>query len=224
MSGLKTRGKTAMYGETALHTDILTEAQKDVLEKLATVLSDTDFYLAGGTALAIQIGHRMSADFDWFIPRLGDPEILFQKLKRAGINYTVVSIDIETVYLDINDIQISFIGYDYPLLAPKILLHEYGIYLASPDDIACMKLSAIGGRGSRKDFIDMYFLIKQFRPLDDYLRDYMQKFSIRDIGHVVRSLVYFDDAEAEPEIKMVKPISWENLKADIEKSVKNLKL
>lgn len=213
-----------MNGETELHIDILTEIQKSVLERLARALSGTDFYLAGGTALALQIGHRMSADFDWFIPRLGDPEILFQKIKKPGIDYTVVSIDIETVYLNMNNIQISFIGYDYPLLAPKILFPEYDIYLASPDDIACMKLSAIGRRGSRKDFIDMYFLIKRFRPLDDYLRLYMQKFSTRDIGHIVRSLVYFDDAEAEPEIKMVKPVSWENLKADMEKSVKKLKL
>lgn len=213
-----------MNGETALHTDILTEIQKSVLAGLANALSGTDFYLAGGTALALQIGHRMSADFDWFIPRLGDPEILFRKIKKPGIDYTVVSIDIETVYLNMNNVQISFIGYDYPLLAPKILLPEYEIYLASPDDIACMKLSAIGSRGSGKDFVDMYFLIKQFRPLDDYLRLYMQKFGTRDIGHIVRSLVYFDDAEAEPEIKMVKPVSWENLKADMEKSVKNLKL
>lgn len=213
-----------MNGEAGLHTDILTEIQKSVLVGLANALSGTDFYLAGGTALALQIGHRMSADFDWFIPRLGDPEILFRKIKKPGIDYTVVSIDIETVYLNMNNVQISFIGYDYPLLAPKILLPEYEIYLASPDDIACMKLSAIGSRGSRKDFVDMYFLIKQFRPLDDYLRLYMQKFSTRDIGHIVRSLVYFDDAEAEPEIKMVKPVSWENLKADMEKSVKNLKL
>ncbi|MFQ5686046.1 MAG: nucleotidyl transferase AbiEii/AbiGii toxin family protein [Candidatus Scalindua sp.] len=213
-----------MNGETALHTDILTETQKNVLKKLAMILSGTDFYLAGGTALALQIGHRMSIDFDWFIPRLGDPDILFRKIKNAGIDYTAVSIDIETIYLNIDGIQVSFIGYDYPLFAPKILLNEYDIYLASPDDIACMKLSAIGGRGSRKDFIDIYFLIKQFRSLDDYLRIYMQKFNTRDIGHIVRSLVYFDDAEAEPEIKMVKPISWENLKADMEKSVKKLKL
>lgn len=213
-----------MNGETGLHTDILTETQKSVLERLANALSGTDFYLAGGTALALQIGHRMSADFDWFIPRLGNPEILFRKIKKPGIDYTVVSIDTETVYLNMNNIQISFIGYDYPLLAPKILLSEYEIYLASPDDIACMKLSAIGSRGAKKDFVDMYFLIKQFRPLDDYLRLYMQKFSTRDIGHIVRSLVYFDDAEAEPEIKMVKPVSWENLKADMEKSVKRLRL
>lgn len=213
-----------MNGEAGLHTDILTEIQKSVLEKLANVLAGTDFYLAGGTALALQIGHRTSVDFDWFIPKLGDPEILFRKIKKPGIDYTVVSVDIETVYLNINNIQISFIGYDYPLLAPKILLPEYEIYLASPDDIACMKLSAIGSRGSRKDFVDMYFLIKQFRPLEDYLRLYIQKFGTRDVGHIVRSLVYFNDAEAEPEIKIVEPLSWDDLKTDMERLVKNLRL
>jgi hypothetical protein len=82
-----------------INADILTETQKNVLERLAGALSGTDFYLAGGTALAIQIGHRISVDFDWFIPRLGDPDILFQKIKKAGIDYTVVSIDIETLMM-----------------------------------------------------------------------------------------------------------------------------
>jgi hypothetical protein len=85
-----------------------------------------------------------------------------------------------------------------------------------------MKLSAIASRGSRKDFIDLYFLIKQYHPIEFYLQSYMEKYQNRDIGHVVRSLVYFDDAETEPDMKMVKPFVWADLKSDFEKWVKEL--
>ena len=87
--------------------------------------------------------------------------------------------------------------------------------MANLDNIACMRLSAIASRGSRKDFVDIYYLIKNFRSLEEYLKLYMDKFKNRDIGHVVRSLVYFDDAEIEPDIRMIKPLSWKKLKLDI---------
>ena len=87
--------------------------------------------------------------------------------------------------------------------------------MANLDDIACMRLSAIASRGSRKDFVDIYYLIKNLRSLEEYLKLYMDKFKNRDIGHVVRSLVYFDDAEIEPDIRMIKPLSWKKLKLDI---------
>ena len=90
-------------------------------------------------------------------------------------------------------------------------------------DIACMKLTAIASRGSRKDFIDLHFLIKGFYSLEETLNYYMKKYENRDIGHVVRSLVYFVDADAEPDIRMVKPAAWGDVKSDFEKWVKKIK-
>lgn len=211
-----------MSGQSVIHTEILTELQKKVLFKLGKALTNTDFYLGGGTALALQIGHRTSIDFDWFISRLGEPEVLLSRLKASNIDFNVVSIDIETVYLSIDTVQVSFIGYDYPLLQTKIFVQEYQAYLASPDDIACMKLSAIGSRGTKKDFIDLYFLIKNFKSLEEYLKLYARKFSTRDIGHILRSLVYFEDAESEPDIWMISPLIWDELKADIERFVREI--
>jgi len=202
-----------------MHIDILTDRQKTVFSYLAKALTDTDFYLAGGTGLALQIGHRPSVDFDWFISTLGEPENLLKRLNRFGIDYRVQSVGVETVYLDIETVQVSFIGYNYPLLQPVIISHE-NIKLASTDDIACMKLSAIASRGSRKDFIDLYFMIKTFHSLEEYLRLYMTKFRNRDIGHVLRSLVYFQDAETEPEVVTAKPFDWVKMKADFENWVK----
>jgi hypothetical protein len=212
-----------MSGEIVIHADILSDVQKRVLPRLAKALVDTDFYLAGGTALALQVGHRQSIDFDWFIPRLGDPEILFNRLKSIDITFEIQSISFETVYLSIDTIPVSFIGYGYPMLQPKVLWPEFVVCLAGMNDIACMKLSAIASRGSRKDFFDLHYLVTHFLQLEDYLRLYMKKYKNRDIGHVVRSLIYFADAETEPDIKMIKPLAWQDLKSDFEKWVKGLK-
>ena len=207
-----------------MHIEILTDAQKSVLVLLSSVLKETDFYLAGGTALALHLGHRKSQDFDWFIPRIGEIEKLLTVLRSCGIEFTVMSIDIETCYIMIENVQVSFLGYDYPLLQPTTVFPEYGFSLASLDDIAAMKLAAIASRGARKDFVDLYFLFKSHRSLEDCLNLYQKKFESRDIGHVIRSLVYFENAELEPEVMMTKPFSWDDLKRDMEQWVKELKI
>ena len=205
-----------------MHIEILSAPQRKALALFGNALTGSDFYLAGGTALSLQVGHRYSVDLDWFAPRLGEPETLFQRLKSFGIDFKVLSISFETVYLTIYGVQTSFIGYDYPMLQQKATLPEFEIQMAGTDDIACMKLSAIASRGSQKDFVDLHYLIKHFHSLEDYLQLYMKKYENRDIGHVVRSLVYFVDAEAEPEIRMIKPVIWQDLKTDFEKWVKDL--
>jgi hypothetical protein len=207
-----------------MHLEVLTDKQKKVLSRLSGVLKNTDFYLAGGTALALQTGHRMSQDFDWFIPHLGEIESFLGLLRAAGVECVVTSTDRETCYLLVDTVQVSFLGYDYPLLQTKVPCAEYDIYLAGTDDIAAMKLAAVASRGSRKDFVDLYFLFKNQRPLKDCLCLYQEKFKIRDIGHVIRSLVYFDNADAEPEVQMITPLSWVELKAAMERWVKEISL
>lgn len=189
---------------------------------MSDILGDTDLYMGGGTALALQLGHRPSVDFDWFTPKLGDPERLLRRLRSASIPFEVLSIDVETLYLFVGGVQMSFIGYDYPLLGPPVFWKDVGLHLANVKDIACMKLSAIASRGSKKDFVDLHCLISLFDTLDAYVQLYTEKFKSRDIGHVVRSLVYFDDAEAEPELKTIKPLSWDRIKSDFEAWVREL--
>jgi len=210
-----------MPGETDLRLDILSDRQQQVFLRLATALKETDFYLAGGTGLALQIGHRPSIDFDWFVTALGEPEALFHRLRAFEITFDVQSLALETIYLEIDAVQVSFIGYDYQLLQPPSVC-RHGAKLAHTDDIACMKLSALGSRGSRKDFVDLHFMISQFRSLQEYLNLYQQKYQNRDIGHILRSLVYFADAETEPEILTAKPFNWEGMKHDFETWVAEL--
>ena len=211
-----------MSGTRVFHTEILNEKQQQVLPQLATALAETEYYLAGGTGLALQIGHRSSVDFDWFINKLGEPEHLFRRLKSFNIHFQVLSVSVETVYLTIDTVQVSFIGYDYPLLQSILYVPEHHVKLAAIDDIACMKLSAIASRGSRKDFIDLHYLFIHFHSLEDYLTLYQQKYQQRDIAHIIRSLVYFADAEAEPEINVFHPVDWPQLKADFEMWVRGV--
>jgi hypothetical protein len=139
-----------------------------------------------------------------------------------NIAFEIQSVSPETVYVTVNSVVVSFMGYDYPLIQPKVFWPDYGIHLAGLDDIACMKLSAIALRGSRKDFVDLHYLITLVRPLEDYLELYRKKYKNRDIGHVIRSLVYFADAEGEPPLKMIKPVVWKKLESDFEQWVKDL--
>lgn len=202
--------------------DVLNEKQKAILPKLATALTGTDLYLAGGTALALQVGHRPSIDFDWFGSGIGDPEILFRRLWASDLEFTVLTNTFETIYIEIETIQVSFIGYNYPLLNPLWQWGEYGLLMASLDDIACMKLSAVTNRGSRKDFIDLHHLISHYRSLDGYLKLFQEKFQQQDVGHVIRSLVYFEDANQEPEITMFADLDWIQLEKDFEAWVQAL--
>ena len=147
-----------------MHIETLSASQERALALLGKALAGSDFYLAGGTALSLQVGHRKSIDLDWFVPRLGEPENLFQRLKSFRIDFKVQSVSFETVYLTIHDVQISFIGYDYPMLQQKVTLPEFEIQMAGTDDIACMKLSAICFKGISKGFCRLALFDKAFPP------------------------------------------------------------
>ncbi|MEA3547013.1 MAG: nucleotidyl transferase AbiEii/AbiGii toxin family protein, partial [Thermodesulfobacteriota bacterium] len=205
-----------------VHTEILNRTQKKILPCLAKALSGTDLYLAGGTALALQTGHRPSIDFYFFAKRIGDPEQLYRVLKSVHLDFMILSESFETVYLDIDSVQVRFIGYDYPMLQSPLVWNDYHLYLAGIDDIACMKLSAVTNRGVRKDFIDLYYIVRNFGSLEHYIDLFIKKFQQQDIGHVVRSLVFFEDADLEPDVKMNVELDWQDVKRAFESWVKKI--
>ena len=205
-----------------MHIDILNQAQKKILPPLAKALAGSDVYMAGGTALALQVGHRPSVDFDFFGKKIGPLEALLQKLNEQYFDYRVISASNETLYIDVATVQVSIIGYDYPMLQAPEVWEEYDMHLAGIDDIACMKLSAITNRGSRKDFIDLHFIASNYRPIEEYLKLFERKYDQRDIGHVIRSLVFFEDADAEPDVKTNMQVNWHMIKKDFETWVKGL--
>ena len=131
----------ALPEKTTKLLDLIQKAKSEFLNR---------FYLTGGTALSLLLGHRESEDLDWFNQSDFDPVSLQPKLEAIG--------SLTNAY--INGVKVQFLGYPYPLLEP--LISWQNIKISSLTDIACTKLQTIGMRGSKKDFIDLFFLLKQF--------------------------------------------------------------
>jgi len=185
-----------------------------VYRQLSAALSETDFYLAGGTALALQEGHRISIDLDLMSPSFDDPERLIHDLRDGELSFKTTYTSSRTLYVNLGGVQVSFFGYHYPQLRALEETAPGLLPLAHRDDIAAMKLAAIAARGSRKDFIDLWILVSRHDSLAEYLGFYQRKYDSRDVGHVVRSLTYFDDAELEPDPRLLIEIKWSGIKAD----------
>jgi hypothetical protein len=197
-------------------TDGLPKKQISVLKSLGVQMSAMGFYLAGGTALAIHLSHRISVDLDWFTPNsFADGMILAQALRNSNVDLNVEQVSSGTLHGSVKGVRVSFLQYQYPLLKPLERWNEMSCPLASLEDLACMKLSAIAQRGARKDFCDIYTLGKKSFSLSQMLGFYQKKFSIRDIGSVLYGLVYFDDAENERMPRMLLDVSWREIRNTI---------
>lgn len=199
------------------HPEILQGSQMQVLRQLSTFASSRKFYLGGGTALAVHLGHRYSIDFDWFTQeKINDPILLAQDLREAGLSFATGSVERGTLHGMIEDVRVSFMEYHYPLLEPLVSWPEFGCNLASPADLACMKLSAVSQRGSKKDFIDIYALGSKTFPLQKIIAMYQRKYSVKDISHLLYGLAFFDDAEREPGPKLLWDLEWQVVKKSVQ--------
>jgi len=205
--------------EQKFHFDILDKKRRALLPKLEFLRRDYGFYLAGGTALALQIGHRTSVDFDFYTSRSFDPEILYQELKRQIAQLFPVHQAKETLMVGIPSgkerIEMSFFRYDYPLLEP--LIKTEFLDLVSIEDIAAMKVIAITQRGTKRDFVDIYYLWEQF-DLETLLAMSERKYQAfnRYIG--LRALTYFEDAETDKSRKSLvifEKLKWDKIKKKI---------
>jgi Nucleotidyl transferase AbiEii toxin, Type IV TA system len=194
-----------------LHTKVVEPKTLDLLRQIQSIHEFEDFRLVGGTALALLYGHRKSIDLD-----------LFGQVKFADISFENVLTGFESIkiinnreYIKqyfINDIKVDFVSYPYRWLKNAIVAE--GIKLAALEDILAMKLAAITNRGTKKDFIDMYFLLKEY-SLDDMLSFYKEKYPDGSPFLVLKSLIYFNDAEDEEMPFMFAPLSWQTVKETI---------
>ncbi len=198
---------------STLHWDALEPRARSAFDLVSRALAGGGgYYLAGGTGLALMEGHRVSVDLDVFTERLPDTEHVLSVFRRHVPEHSVTSVSAGTVHLDVHGVQVSVIEYRYPLLGPTVPSDKDAMRLAGRDDIAAMKLSAIANRGGRKDFVDLWVLVTRHRPLAEYLALYREKFKVRDVGHVVRSLVHFDDAERDPPLRLLADLDWDSVK------------
>jgi hypothetical protein len=171
----------------------------------------SNFFLVGGTALALQIGHRQSVDCDLFTTGSFDAEALAQSLSRDySLSEAIVSKN--SVTGRIADIKTDIIAHRYPMI--EAIITAENIRMASLADIAAMKLNAIANRGSKKDFWDIHALLNHL-SFDAMLRAFRMKYRHASCWGLEKSLAYFEDAENEPDPVSLTSIQWRQVKADI---------
>lgn len=193
--------------------EVLSQTQQEILPNLA-FLKEKGFYLAGETALALEIGHRTSLDFDFYTRKEFDAAAIYKHFQQE--NKTTILLNAitpqDTLLFELNDISISLFAYPYPLV--RGLIKNRFFNLASPEDIAAMKIIAIIQRGIRRDFIDLYFLVKKF-GLCKILGFAGEKYPGFNEYLAIQSLTYFEDADVETEdrnISIFQPFKWEDAK------------
>ncbi len=174
------------------HPEILNPQQLAQLEKLQWLAAE-NYYLAGDTALALQLGHRTSVDFDFYTPGEFDSLTLLSGLQAHLGALTVQSQDERTLRVFAGDTELSFFTYPYSHIHPPVT--HAGLRLASKPDIAAMKLIAVVQRGTQRDFVDIYFLLREY-SLKDLLTFVITKFPGYQEQVILRALVYFHDAES----------------------------
>lgn len=207
----------------SFHPEVLEARQTSVLESTAPALTARGFRLGGGIGLALVLGHRRSVDFDWFCgDEMGDPLRLALGLRDAGVALEVDQVARGTLHGTVDGVRVSLLEFRYPDLAEPIRWPERDVAILSLDDIGCMKLSAIAQRGARKDFVDLFALGKEHRPLGELLELYRQKFDVRETGHLLYSLTYFEDAETERMPEMLWDLEWSEARRQIETWVAEL--
>jgi predicted nucleotidyltransferase component of viral defense system len=207
----------------SFHPEVLGTVQTRVLGQLGPLLRRWRFYLAGGTALALYFGHRRSLDLDWFTAdRILDPLRLAQNLRDKGVPFITGHTERGTLHGTVSEVRVSLLEYRYPLLKPLVSWPQGGADIAPLEDLACMKLAALAQRRSKKDFVDVYALSLQHKPLRDLLRLYQRKYAIADVAHVLYGLTYFHDADKERMPKMLWDTDWRTIKQTIQGWVREI--
>lgn len=200
-----------------LYYQTITADTLGLLKKLQNLPVLKNTRLVGGTALALRIGHRRSIDIDLFGELNVELDELNQELNKAGVLKQIKQSPNIQIYI-LDNVKVDIVNYTYPWIDE--LLFEDGIRIAGLGDIAAMKVSAITGRGSRKDFIDFYFLLQQF-SLKEILNFYSRKYKDGSQFLALKSLVYFEDAEEDPMPDMLIPVNWQEVKRRITASCKD---
>ena len=189
----------------------------ELLKSLASQPELAQTRLVGGTALALQYGHRQSIDLDFFGILPEEKEELVEMTKRVG-NVLVTNRSKMILQTVINQIKVDFVDYSRYKWIDEPVMGD-GFVLASDKDIAAMKVNAIIGRGTRKDFIDLYVLLQRY-SLSEIMAFYKQKYPDFSEYRALLSMTYFEDAEMQDMPKMFIDTSWDTMKSTIIEAVK----
>jgi len=170
-----------------------------------------DAYLAGGTSLALRLGHRVSIDFDFFSLKSFDPVKLADSLKKIGKFEIDTATGITLIGL-FNGVKFSYFQYDYPILNPTD--NYRGIPVASIDDVVAMKLVAITDRNTKKDFIDLYVICNRGMTIETMFGKYDKKYHVLEENKytLIKSMTYFEEADMDVMPVMIEKIEWRKVK------------
>lgn len=200
-----------------LQTQTVTEPTLGLLKELMVIPDLLSFFLVGGTNLSLKLGHRRSIDIDLFTNTPFDSDALLRVLEKKYSELIIIKHTPGAILGYINGIKVDLILYDYQMLESVEVIDT--IRFASLPDVVAMKISAISRRGAQKDFWDLAELLDHY-SLEQMLSFFAQKHKATDIGHIVRSLIYFADAEESEPPLTLKKVTWKAVKNKIEKTVR----
>jgi len=196
-----------------MHKGCLSKKGWQVLRSLKSMLKKYNATLAGGTALALHIGHRVSVDLDFFTDADFRVESIISEIRKIGRSFRIISEGEGYLIAEVEGIKVSLFKYDYPFLEKPVMLE--GVRIAQILDIASMKVIAISQRGTKRDFVDLYIIL-QDTPFHKIAEHMVKRFGKERINplHIGKSLVYFSDAESNPEPEYLKgkEIKWDEVK------------
>ncbi len=185
-------------------------------------LKKTDWYLAGGTAMALQVGNRSSVDLDFFTPQKDfNAGKLLARFPSKDWKTTLLKEG--TIYGELFGAKVSFIAYPFFVSANPNLWYG-NVRVLEVTDIAVMKMVAISQRGKKRDFFDLYWYVKNKEPLRDVFLRLRRQYpeTAHNYHHIVKSLAYFADAEDDPEPKLFFSASWKEVKRFLSGEAKKL--
>jgi predicted nucleotidyltransferase component of viral defense system len=210
--------------KTVWHTESLPKATRKALDFLSAQkwLKKSPWYLAGGTALSLQAGHRQSVDLDFFNPSTNFSEAkLIQHFKKT--DWDTDFIKEATIYGKLLGAKVSFIG--YPFFTPKQKFLQYGsVKVMQANDIAVMKIIAISQRGKKRDFVDLYWYAHNIEPLEKVIPKIEDQYpqTNHNLHHILKSLTYFADADEDPMPNLNFKVTWQEVKSYFLKEVSRL--
>ncbi len=184
------------------------------------IFKNSEWYLAGGTALALQVGHRQSVDLDFFIPQHEFKEALLERKLSATHHWVSMYRESGTLFGTFMSAKVSFIA--YPFFTPsREMLTVGNLSILLPYDIAAMKIIAVSQRGRKRDFIDLYWYCTNREPLEDVIERALKQYPGKDHNapHILKSLTYFSDAEKDPMPKLFFAATWGGVKAYFRREV-----
>ncbi len=209
-----------------MYPEAISDPIWELLKRLNLIPDMSFSYLGGGTALAIQLGHRKSDDLDFFVTEQFDDLAFRRNVQLDGLDTLIVNQTPSHTELMIQSIKLDFIKEQIPLKFPLKALHRQteNIMIADPRDIGRMKIMAVGSRGSKKDFVDLYCLTRKIITLESLIMVAMEE--DRGIKYskllFLKGLVDFEEAEREGDLTMIWDISWEEVKNSLIDEVKKI--